>query len=597
MPIGNKTAAFAHDTAIALSGLGRRVRRLEAMPVQPMSVLVNVKSVGAYGDGIHDDTQAIQRAIDELISLGSGGVGYFPVGIYLITSQIVIDGSAIVLAGQTIGGGSGTDGRIGTTILVGADIAGDVFVFGSASTNYTSCSVRDMSFADVGAAGAGNTLRNYAVSGAALHVRRCDRFILSNVTFRGIRGTALKVSKCTFGHFSNAIVQYCGAAAQPAVDITSLSSVLYTQGSVFVDFNVEVTCGGAQSVSIDQYAGANKFFGFGFETAALTSSQGVETCNGIFLQVAGGRNSFVGFHFNIQDQGGTNPKVSITGDRNTFSDWIFDGLRPASNIYLDGAQHNAFSNIVDDGATGNEALWMFEFAGSSLQNTLTNVFGNRTSGISVNSASHYNKIQASFTVGSGAAYECAGTYNDADIKIVSFTGAGTLITISGNHNDTLVHTADNDACATEVVLVSGSVSNIVEGSKINDSLLAHGIRVTGNSGRFNGIGISNVGKHGIFINGSQPLSICNNIVYNSGRATVSTYNGISLESTTNKTIGGVCNGNRVYNDLGTLLYGIFVTDNAGSPRYDYWTFVANNVRSGGAISISVGNNIIEHNRT
>ncbi|WP_042353815.1 right-handed parallel beta-helix repeat-containing protein [Bacillus rubiinfantis] len=51
--------------------------------VQEQFPRVNVKSVGAVGDGIHDDTAAFQKAIDQLSKNGGGEV-YIPSGIYIL---------------------------------------------------------------------------------------------------------------------------------------------------------------------------------------------------------------------------------------------------------------------------------------------------------------------------------------------------------------------------------------------------------------------------------------------------------------------------------------------------------------------------------
>lgn len=49
--------------------------------------LISVKSYGAIGDGVHDDTKAIQGAIDDS---PIGSCIYFPAGIYLVTGGIVM---------------------------------------------------------------------------------------------------------------------------------------------------------------------------------------------------------------------------------------------------------------------------------------------------------------------------------------------------------------------------------------------------------------------------------------------------------------------------------------------------------------------------
>ena len=63
---------------------------------QLADIAINVKSKGAVGDGITDDTIAIQSAHDELATLG-GGTLYFPRGIYLANITV---GSFINIKGD-----------------------------------------------------------------------------------------------------------------------------------------------------------------------------------------------------------------------------------------------------------------------------------------------------------------------------------------------------------------------------------------------------------------------------------------------------------------------------------------------------------------
>lgn len=51
--------------------------------------VLNVKAFGAKGDGVTDDTAAVQAAINAA-NAANGGVIYFPSGIYLIGSALVI---------------------------------------------------------------------------------------------------------------------------------------------------------------------------------------------------------------------------------------------------------------------------------------------------------------------------------------------------------------------------------------------------------------------------------------------------------------------------------------------------------------------------
>lgn len=60
--------------------------------------IFNVKDYGATGDGITDDTTAVQAAIDAAEAAG-GGVVYFPVGTYLVSTQLTAVDAAVHFLG------------------------------------------------------------------------------------------------------------------------------------------------------------------------------------------------------------------------------------------------------------------------------------------------------------------------------------------------------------------------------------------------------------------------------------------------------------------------------------------------------------------
>jgi len=88
---------FNPALAYSAGTVGKELLKVENLPV-------NVKDFGATGDGVTDDTAAIQAAIDSLtISLPSqnrsGGTVFFPVGNYKISSITVGSGVSIVGSG------------------------------------------------------------------------------------------------------------------------------------------------------------------------------------------------------------------------------------------------------------------------------------------------------------------------------------------------------------------------------------------------------------------------------------------------------------------------------------------------------------------
>lgn len=109
------------------SGTGAAARSVQTK----LRDFVSVKDFGATGDGVTDDTAAIQAALD------LGGVIYFPAGTYIVTSTLDVgDGSAsaistindVVLYSAGLGGASaqelGASGTAGTAKIKWAGASG-----------------------------------------------------------------------------------------------------------------------------------------------------------------------------------------------------------------------------------------------------------------------------------------------------------------------------------------------------------------------------------------------------------------------------------------------------------------------------------------
>lgn len=62
--------------------------------IGPFSSWLNVKSLGAVGDGVHDDTTAIQNGLNQVAHSASGpAILYFPAGTYRITNTLNYNGT------------------------------------------------------------------------------------------------------------------------------------------------------------------------------------------------------------------------------------------------------------------------------------------------------------------------------------------------------------------------------------------------------------------------------------------------------------------------------------------------------------------------
>jgi hypothetical protein len=65
-----------------------------------LGIEYNAKDNGAVGDGIADDTVAIQKTIDKAVGSSIPGIVYLPSGDYKITSPLVIKDSGIIFRGE-----------------------------------------------------------------------------------------------------------------------------------------------------------------------------------------------------------------------------------------------------------------------------------------------------------------------------------------------------------------------------------------------------------------------------------------------------------------------------------------------------------------
>lgn len=92
---------------------------------EKLNDIISVKDFGAKGDGIHDDTSAIQDAIRHAFSTKNyGGLIYFPDGLYLVSSSLYIEGSGIALIGANANSSTLLASfKTGTLIKIGSGLS------------------------------------------------------------------------------------------------------------------------------------------------------------------------------------------------------------------------------------------------------------------------------------------------------------------------------------------------------------------------------------------------------------------------------------------------------------------------------------------
>lgn len=126
------------------------IRGTTSAPAGVMTVY-NVKdfNFGAVGDGIHDDTAAIQAALNAAQQAG-GGTVYLPVGTYLISAPLVAQGDGVYVVGTVLGWLYGDNQPYkGTVILVASSfpVGKPILTWQdpTVATTYNGGGIRDLS--------------------------------------------------------------------------------------------------------------------------------------------------------------------------------------------------------------------------------------------------------------------------------------------------------------------------------------------------------------------------------------------------------------------------------------------------------------------
>lgn len=293
---------------------------------------VNVLDYGAVGDGVADDTAAIQAAVDAITP--TGGAIYFPVpGIYKITAQInVASNHAVTFYSEM---GPDNNASPDSYISIGGPIAGAVF-----NISARGGSIRNLWFRDPTSV-VGVSQGTSAVD-AAIKLSVFGMGKVIDCAFDGILGSAIEVDSMIRGHIVRPHIRDCGTPTKPALWLNP--QVALGAGQITIDAPHIETCYG-EYLYVGQNAVDTKIVAGQFEADTSIAA----TCKN-FIYNYGDRTNAIGCGFNRN----TATEFYGRGNRAIVSGCYFNAASGAPSdpqIYLSGS----FNQIVGCRVNGTSA--------------------------------------------------------------------------------------------------------------------------------------------------------------------------------------------------------------------------------------------------
>jgi len=165
------------------AGTGAVTRTVQAK----LRDVVSVKDFGAVGNGVADDTAAIQAAINNAQTYTSGATVFFPDGTYRTTSGLTISQNYVVLKGNNRIGSNSSANKIGVSILFDSASGGDVIRVQKSSTYIYGVRIEDIAIKATSAAASNKPNGIYFFDSSECEVDNCyiQQNLNSGVVFNG----------------------------------------------------------------------------------------------------------------------------------------------------------------------------------------------------------------------------------------------------------------------------------------------------------------------------------------------------------------------------------------------------------------------------
>lgn len=201
-------------------------------------VVVNVKDFGARGDGVTDDTLAIQNAINS----ADGQIVFFPKGTYIVSDTLLINQNANVLRGENSNGSiiEATSALAGKPILnVSNTFMNEIshlqFKYGTSSTNQPSVAIQ-IEQSVTGGYPTMNSFRNLYLVGYFEYGIKIvssigweDNNYFENIKINNCSGAGVYVSNFQqmSNDFNHIMIGYCGIGLQTKAKHTKIDNAFF----------------------------------------------------------------------------------------------------------------------------------------------------------------------------------------------------------------------------------------------------------------------------------------------------------------------------------------------------------------------------------